>query len=448
MRSLEIRDPIHTFVRLDPSDRAVVDSEPLQRLRHIHQLSLSSFVYPGATHKRFEHSLGVMELAGRVFDVITHPENCRHDIVAEMRTDRDALRYWRRVLRMAALCHDIGHLPFSHAAEQELLPEGWSHERLTVRLIRYLDEPDIWRATKPPLEWLDIAKLAVGPELKGFLDLDGVSFTEPLFPNWESILSEIIISDTFGVDRMDYLLRDSYYAGVAYGRFDHHRLIDSLRVLPREYQDTSEPALGVDSGGLHSAEALLLARYFMYSQVYFHRTCKVYDAHLSRFLRKWLEASGAGGFPVEPKEHLTYTDHEVMQAMRAAARNPDDPGHQPARCILGRDHLRLFWSREPGETSASDRAAMVWDAARKEFGDEHVIRCSRPPKDQSIDFPVDTWSKQVNSALRVSNVLVNIPVASFDYVFIAPSTREKAHKWLEENLEQILSPSEQEEAHG
>src|SRR5437016_12008115 len=114
----EIRDAIHVFVRLDSDERKVLNSRPFQRLRHIHQLALSYLVYPGATHRRFEHSLGVMELAGRVFDIVTNPEN----LIGEVRdqfteiANEDTRRYWRRVVRMAALCHDLGHLPFSHAA--------------------------------------------------------------------------------------------------------------------------------------------------------------------------------------------------------------------------------------------------------------------------------------------------------------------------------------------
>ena len=126
----EIRDPIHVFVHLNSYERLVLDSRPFQRLRNITQLALTYLLYPGATHKRFEHSLGVMELAGRVFDVVTNPANVT-DEMRDLLTDLAnpaALGYWRQVLRMAALCHDIGHLPFSHAAEDDLLPEGWNHE--------------------------------------------------------------------------------------------------------------------------------------------------------------------------------------------------------------------------------------------------------------------------------------------------------------------------------
>jgi HD superfamily phosphohydrolase len=117
----EIRDPLHIFIRLDTTERKVLDSKPFQRLRNISQLALTYLVYPGATHKHFEHSLGVMELVSRVFDVVTNPnrisENIR-DLLSPL-SNPDELSYWRRVLRMAALCHDVGHLPFSHAAERE-----------------------------------------------------------------------------------------------------------------------------------------------------------------------------------------------------------------------------------------------------------------------------------------------------------------------------------------
>ena len=265
----EIRDAIHTFVQFDSHERKVLDSRPFQRLRHINQLALTHLVYPGATHKRFEHSLGVMELADRIFRVVTEPENVNDSVRSILPTlgRPDELRYWRRVVRAAALCHDLGHLPFSHAGEKEgLLPDGWNHERLTVEFIRSQEMRDIWQELTPPLGTDDIAKLAVGAK-------EGAKFIGSVFSDWEAILAEIIVGDAFGADRMDYLLRDSHHMGVAYGRFDLYRLIDTLRILPPAPEETeiqsNEPTLGVEEGGLHSVEALLLARYAMFSQVYF-----------------------------------------------------------------------------------------------------------------------------------------------------------------------------------
>ena len=242
----EIRDPVHGFITIDTPERAVLDSPPVQRLRHIHQLAMEYLVYPGATHKRFEHALGVMELASRVYDVIT-----RNDLVSEKVRNlitgvgsEDERRYWRRVVRMAALCHDIGHLPFSHAAEDELLPQGTKHENMTAALIESIEMKQIWESLVPPLTTDHILKLSVGKRY-----LPEMSFS-PL----EELLSEIIVGNAFGVDRMDYLLRDSIHIGVQYGRFDHNRLIDSLRILPTtDYSDDSEafpPAtLGLEQGG-------------------------------------------------------------------------------------------------------------------------------------------------------------------------------------------------------
>ena len=120
----EFRDPIHNFLHVDDDERRVIDSLPVQRLRKIHQLAMSYMVYPGATHTRFEHSLGVMELAARVFEIVT-PVNVLPAVREHMSfLDRgDQKDYWKRVLRMASLCHDVGHLPFSHAAEHDT---GWS----------------------------------------------------------------------------------------------------------------------------------------------------------------------------------------------------------------------------------------------------------------------------------------------------------------------------------
>src|SRR5271163_4386054 len=273
----EIRDPIHVFVRFLPDEEKIIGSRAFQRLRYIHQLALTYLVYPGATHRRFEHCLGVMEVASRIYDVVTNPQNIYHESVRTfVPGERDRLKheYWRRVLRYAALCHDLGHIPFSHAAE-DLLPAGWDHERLSQEIIVGEEFAPLWKELKIQAE--DVAKLALGKK-KCKLE----------FSDWEAVLSEIIVGNVFGADRIDYLLRDSYHAGVSYGRFDHYRLIDTLRILPTSQKDSQEPELGIERGGLESAESLLWARYFMYTQLYFHPTRRIYDIHLKEFLKDWL----------------------------------------------------------------------------------------------------------------------------------------------------------------
>ena len=258
----EVRDGLYGFIEFDNLEKELIDSAPFQRLRCIHQLAMCYQVYPGATHKRFEHSLGVMEAATRIFDsVFTRrlPDHVFQRIEDELKPDR--MGYWKRVLRLAALLHDVGHLPFSHAAEEALLPEGWSHEHLTASLIRESEIHEILRAARPIVDPEDVVDLC--------WDVRKRARAEPKFAlsPWKTLLNDIITGNTFGADRIDYLLRDSWHTGVAYGRFDHQRLIAGLRATVDPGND--EITLGLDIGAIHAAEALLLGRYFMYTQVYF-----------------------------------------------------------------------------------------------------------------------------------------------------------------------------------
>lgn len=393
---------------------------------------MTYLVYPGTTHKRFEHSLGVMELASRVYDIVTT------NITDEVRnrfseiTSEDKRRYWRRVLRMAALCHDIGHLPFSHAAEKELLPTGWTHERITKELILSDEMKNIWRSQEPPLNPQHIAKLAVGPK-----EMAGEDFSD-----WETTLAEIIVGDAFGVDRMDYLLRDSYHAGVAYGRFDHYRLIDTLRILPNPSQE-GELTLGVTEGGLQSSEALLLARYFMYSQVYFHPIRRIYDIHLKDFLSEWLPN---GQFSKEVEDHLAMTDIEVTAALRKASQKPDERGHRHAERILKRQHFKVLYSRNPDDIERNpDSVLAVYQAACKKFGEDNVRVDTYTQKGGAPDFPVLKRDGRIVSSLAESQTLKSLPVVATGYVFISRECQEEADAWLNENREDIIATEEGEE---
>ncbi|MBI5093535.1 MAG: HD domain-containing protein [Candidatus Hydrogenedentes bacterium] len=426
----EIRDPIHTFIRVSSEERRVIDSPAFQRLRNIHQLATTFLLYPGATHRRFEHSLGVMELASRVFDVVTMKENVLNDDVDRILPQDDHQRhYWRQTVRIAALLHDVGHLPFSHAGEEKLLPEGWDHERLTYNIICSNQIAPLLDNLK--LNAPDVARLAVGPKkYKEYAPGNSV------FSDWEAILSEIITGDAFGVDRMDYLLRDSHHAGVGYGRFDHHRLIDSLRILPFTRDESLEPALGVDQGGIHGAEALLLARYFMFTQLYFHPVRRIYDIHLLDFLSQWLKG---GQFSTKVDKHLEMTDNEVMAAILSAARKPAAAGHDSARRITLREHFRLLYERNPNDVKVNPEAVeAIHAAAQNEFGEQNV-RCDViPAKTKGYQFPVVTHDRRIVSSLDISDTLNKIPPATVGYVFIDPVVREKAHQWLESNRNTII----------
>ena len=427
----EIRDPIHDFVRLDSDERRVLNSGPVQRLRHIHQLAMSYLVYPGATHKRFEHSLGVMELTGRVFDVVTADHNIHpsvREVVPEI-ARKDSMSYWRKVLRMAALCHDIGHLPFSHAAEKELLPEGWDHETITAELIQGDELCEIWQSMKPPLDPLDVAKISVGPE-----KMPNVPFT-----NWEALLSEIIIGDALGVDRMDYLLRDSHHAGVAYGKFDHHRLVDTMRILPDANEESKEPTLGVEIGGIHSSEALLLARYFMFVQVYHHHVRVAYDFHLKQFLQAWLKD---GRFSTDADTNQLLTDNEVLADLARASRDPSSPGREAADRIMNRKHFRhLYTPTREDKSRFEDPLAALFEAVESKNGEDQVYKSEYTQSTPDSKFPVHDSEGNVVSSHEISSVLHDIPIVDVGFILIAPEIVEDTSKWLAKDRESILSGS-------
>jgi HD superfamily phosphohydrolase len=446
----EIRDPVHVFVEADPDELAVVNSRPFQRLRHIHQLALTYLIYPGATHRRFEHSLGVMQIAGRIYDVVMRDENLS-DIVREVvPSNRRKREYWRSVLRMAALCHDIGHLPFSHAAEKDLLPERVGHEQITRALIESELMKPVWDGMRPRPEPEDVVKLALGPKEAPDLTFD----------TWEAILAEMIVGEVFGADRTDYLLRDSLHTGVAYGRFDHHRLIQTMRILPPapdlaggEHPPTGEEAarstLGVVRGGLESAEGLLIARYFMFSQVYFHPTRLIYDTHLKEFLQLWLADRG-GRFPGDPEGHLEFTDNEVMAAISAAARNSDNAAHEPAWRITNREHFRVFYERAPQDVAHYPEAATaIYEAAKHEFGAEQVRYRDSRKAAGTADFPVRDRDGKSVSSLSVSQALQQLPEPRNEYVYVVRERREDARKWVDENRRAVIeaaAEAEKEEA--
>lgn len=426
----EIRDPVHVFIRVDNDEREVLDSRPLQRLRHIHQLGLTYLLYPGATHRRFEHSLGVMELSSRIFDVVTNPDNIREEVKRILPPDHQRI-YWRRVLRMAALCHDIGHLPFSHSADNRIFQEGWSHERMAAEIIDSKEMKVIWQKITPPLRSEDIIKVAIGPKEASRAGLGD-------FSDWEAILSEIIVGDTFGADRMDYLLRDSLHTGVAYGKFDHYRLVDTLRILPkgRSAADSKEPTLGLLEGGLQSAEALLWARYFMYSQVYCHPVRRIYDIHLGDFLESWLKGKKV---TTNIKGYLQMSDNGVLIEIQKGTSNQTNPIYVFARRIFDRNHFKLVYKRNPDDQKINPEATQaVYKATCDKFGEEFVRYDRYTQKGGSQLFPVQLKDGRISQSVELSDTLNKVPIVAIEFVFIEDKQRDEAETWLNKERQDII----------
>jgi HD superfamily phosphohydrolase len=234
-----VRDPLWNNIRLEPQALAVLDTPAVQRLRYVRQLGHAFLVYPGATHTRFEHALGAYHLARRVVTELGQLES------------NDGL-----VVRLAALLHDIGHYPFSHALEEAGLPH---HETLAARHLR----SGILAST---LERLGV------PADRLLTLIQGTS-TSPLAG---------LISGPIDVDKLDYLSRDATMCGVPYGVIDVDRLLTSLTVGPE--------GLGLHSKGFAALESLLFAKYQMYRNVYWHHAVRSATAMFKRLVRRAIAA--------------------------------------------------------------------------------------------------------------------------------------------------------------
>jgi HD superfamily phosphohydrolase len=275
-RRHSFRDPIHGFIRVSESERKIVSHMVFQRLRRISQLGTGHLVYHGAEHSRFGHSLGVMEVATRVFDRI---KRRRPDLLQTDDWDR-----YEQLLRLAGLLHDVGHAPFSHASE-ELFPEGPSgkplkHEDYTSAIILNSEIGEIieHEFSNLGISARDVVNVFVDPSVLGVI----------------GVLLEDIVAGELDADRMDYLARDSLYAGVSYGRFDLDRLLDTITAV----EDDDRIHLAVDQDGRHALEAFLLARYYMFLQVYLHPTRRFYDFALTKVIQDVLQQTrGATTYP-------------------------------------------------------------------------------------------------------------------------------------------------------
>jgi hypothetical protein len=215
-------------------------------------------------------------------------------------------------------------------------------------------------------------------------------------------------------------------------------------VLPSAPSDTtkgeSEPALGVEEGGIHSAEALMLARYFMFSQLYLHPVRRIYDIHLKDFLKAWLPN---GQCPTDVGGHLDFTDNEVTAALLSAARKPGSSGHEPARRIVEREHFRVAYERHPDDVRINAEAGRsVFEKAQKHFPAD-MLRWDRyPGKGGAPEFPVKTRDDRIVSSLALSDTLRQLPALSFDFVFADRGILSQIQKWIKDNRTDIIKPVE------
>lgn len=294
------RDPIHGFIQVSELENAIINTKAFQRLRNIKQLAMTYYVYHGAEHTRFGHSLGVMHLVSKAFDAAIADDDERKFCEAKR-------EQYKQILRLIALTHDIGHAPFSHASES-VFPDGVEHEDFTVKIVTETDISSIINKIGEEFAKKYGKDYNITPQL-----ICDIYMGKDTGPNSEYTFLKSFMDSELDCDKMDYLLRDSYYCGVKYGMYDVERLISSFTIC----FTNDVPRLAIKSGGVQAFEEFVLARYFMFIQVYFHRTRRYFDIMLNLSLKSVLPK---GQYPVDVNEYLEWDDCRVIQLLKSNER--------------------------------------------------------------------------------------------------------------------------------
>ena len=322
---MEIRDPIHGSIQLNDGEVAVIESVEFQRLREIKQLGFSEFSFPGATHNRFLHSIGVTFVAGQVFDSVFR---------AYPFSKVSTKARFRQLVKLAALLHDIGHGPLSHATEL-VMPElkklkinlyanqamdqsrKANHEDYTIKFITDGTIAEIIKNNFP-----DIL-----PEHVAYLIDKNLTCDENLFTdsgiNFRPLLSQIVSSE-LDADRMDYLERDSFFCGINYGKIDKDWLMQNLTLHIAD----GAAYLALNRRALYAFDDFLISRHHMHLMVYFHHKSIIYEEMLNRYLTS---SDCKFVIPADATEYINYTDYKLYEhldtvknewAQRIAQRKP------------------------------------------------------------------------------------------------------------------------------
>ncbi len=303
---MEIRDPVHGSIYYSDQEVAVLDTQEYQRLRTIKQLGFSEFSFPGATHNRYLHSIGVGHLVGQVFDSIFKVYPFSKPAVGKR---------LRQATRLAALLHDVGHGPLSHTTEQVMPPvsdlkvsvyrdpvQGGrraNHEDYTIKYVTDSKIADTIRKHFPEITPMHVAclidKTLAAPD-DFFID-QGCDF--------RPILSQVVSSE-LDADRMDYLERDSYFCGTNYGKIDHEWLIQNMTF----HRIDNKLYLALNRRALYSFDDFLISRHHMHLMVYFHHKSIIYEEMLNRYLSS---ADCEFRLPSDISEYTAFNDYKLHE---------------------------------------------------------------------------------------------------------------------------------------
>ena len=395
-RSIVIRDPVWNTIRVDTVAAAIIDTAAFQRLRYIRQLGLAHLVYPGATHTRFDHAIGVYHLAVRAIRILRSGPALPPEV-------------WEgaRLIPYAALLHDIGHYAFSHALE-ELEPEriAGDHEQMSAL---FFESPEL-RAALAPLG--EGASQEISRIIKGTGDraLRG------------------LVSGSLDLDKMEYLRRDARFCGVPYGEVDVERLLEGLAIL----QDpvTGKWEVGVRAKALSSLESLLFSKYQMFRNVYWHHAVRAATGLYKRIVETAVETG-----ILSPLDLIGPTDEELLYELARRAKT----GSGPVAERLSRRWLPALKNRRLPKRAAEipawqleERVLPEWVSGdtpeKRRWEDEIAAELGLAPGEAILDFPVTKAMFQLDFLVDRGGRTVRLGRKGIPGLIDLPKLAEQLHR--------------------
>ncbi len=356
--SKRFRDPIHGFIEVSDDELKIIDTIEFQRMRNIKQLATTYLIYHGAEHSRFGHSLGMMHLVTRAFNsaLDNYKKQNKKDLF-----DNDTRQVYLQILRLIALLHDIGHAPFSHACE-DAFEKGIVHEDFTREIILNTGIRELINniGEKYKEEYKNCETIITADLLwliYGEKDEIAVKSLDYKFQDFKFL--KCFTNSDVDCDKMDYLLRDSHYCGVNYGKYDINRLLSCLSVYTN---NEGIKQLALKKSGLQSLEEFVLARYFMFIQVYFHKTRRFLDKQFSMCMKEIFKDN-----PLKISDLKDFLNHDDTTVWNKIKEISDS--FRPAKNLINRNIYTCVFQSNSFKT---DDGLKLFNAAEKELKDGDI----------------------------------------------------------------------------
>lgn len=336
-----IKCPIYNYIHINSLEKDLIDTYPFQRLRRLRQLVGADYAYPGACHTRFEHSLGVMHLAGELSTTMAKNGQLTVDEVQE--------------IKVAALLHDVGHGPFSHVFEPILIQNlNKTHEDMSAWIIKKTEISDVMK--REGIDPTKVSELAIG-KLKN---------TKKQFMNQ-------IISSAVDVDKMDFVVRDTYHTGAEYGHVDIFRLIYTMDIM--------DNSIAIDLTALTTLETFILARIESFRAIYFHRVSRAAQIMLEKAMTIAKDKLGLTNIE-EINDYLKLDDYSMWTHLKEAEESKKIIDRLERRELLKQAYEKTFLAKDETLTSVLTNGKV-----RSELENDIATKATLDSEQVTIDVP-------------------------------------------------------------